>query len=110
MRDPRVGLVSVTDVRVSSDLSNAKIYVACVSTEGDSDQKEERKELLAVLNKASGFLRSAIARDSTMRITPTLRFYYDDLIEKGAHLETLINKALSSDQRGASDASGTKNS
>ncbi len=95
MRDPRVGMLSVTDVRVSRDLMNAKIYVASFGV----DNKEERKALLAVLNKASGFLRSSIARDSTMRVTPHFRFYYDELIEEGAKLESLINKAVESDRQ-----------
>jgi ribosome-binding factor A len=99
MRDPRGGMLSVTDVRVSRDLTNAKIYVACFGV----DDKEERKSLLAVLNKASGFLRSSIARDSTMRITPHLRFYYDELIEQGAKLESLINKAVEADQNAADE-------
>ena len=95
MRDPRVGMLSVTDVRVSRDLMNAKIYVASFGV----DNKEERKALLNVLNKASGFLRSSIARDSSMRITPHFSFYYDELIEEGAKLESLINKAVESDRK-----------
>jgi len=106
MRDPRVGIVSVTDVRVSTDLSIAKIYITSVGAsagtsvgKGNADPEEDasRKELLAVLNKAAGFLRSALARQHTMRTTPKLKFYYDDLIEQGARMESLIDKAVRAD-------------
>ncbi|MBV1905623.1 MAG: 30S ribosome-binding factor RbfA [Pseudomonadales bacterium] len=106
MRDPRVGMISVTDVRVSSDLTNAKVYVAGFGI----DTQEQRHELLGVLNKASGFLRTSVARDSAMRITPHLRFYYDELIEEGARLESLINKAVKSDlQAGSTKTDQEKN-
>ena len=100
MRDPRVGIVSVTDVRVSTDLSTARVYVASLGVD-DTDQREE---LLSVLNKAGGFLRSAVARQNSMRTTPRLRFYYDELIEEGARMETLIDRAVEKDIEQGNDA------
>lgn|SRR5512143_3655829 len=94
MRDPRVGMVSVNDVRVTKDLAYADIFVSAL---GADDPKAQR-ELIAVLEHAAGFLRSAVARDSTMRTTPKLRFHYDQLIVEGARIETLIRQAVADDE------------
>jgi ribosome-binding factor A len=104
MRDPRIGMVSVNDVRVSRDLSYADIYVSALG----ADTKEAQRELISVLEHAAGFLRSAVARESTMRSTPKLRFHYDELIVEGARIETLIRRAVAADKdsqqrRGDSD-------
>ena len=102
MRDPRVSLLSVTDARVSRDLGVADIYVSSLSVSGD----DERAELLAVLNGAAGFLRTAVAARHSMRTTPRLRFHYDELIEGGPRLEALIDQAVDADagQGSAQDA------
>jgi ribosome-binding factor A len=93
MRDPRVGLVSVNDVRVTRDLAHADVYVSALDVRDDAG----KRGLIDVLNKAAGFLRSAVARGSTMRTTPQLRFHYDELIEQGARLDSLIERAVRSD-------------
>lgn len=93
MRDPRVGsFVSVNDVKVSKDLSYAEIYVSSLQANED----EERAELIKVLNGASGFFRSTLAKRHTMRTTPKPRFHYDLLIEEGPRLEKLIGAAMES--------------
>ena len=94
MHDPRVGLVSVTDARVSRDLSYAEVYV----TSFEADDAEKREALLAVLNKASGFLRSSIAKRHSMRTTPKLRFHHDDLLESGPRMDELIERAVTADR------------
>ncbi|MCZ6889354.1 MAG: 30S ribosome-binding factor RbfA [Gammaproteobacteria bacterium] len=99
MRDPRVGLVSITDTRVSRDLSYADIYVTSL----DADDETKRAELIAVLNKAAGFLRTSIAQRHSMRTTPLLRFHHDDLVESGPRLEALIDKAVATDRSRANE-------
>ncbi len=94
MRDPRVGLASITDVEVSRDLSHAKVYVTILG----NDSAEDAKEILKVLNKASGFFRSQVAKSHSMRITPTIRFYFDESIHRGQHLSSLIDTALAADR------------
>ena len=95
MRDPRVGgFVSVNDVKVSKDLSFADIYVSSLN----ATNEEERKELIQVLNKASGFFRSTLAKRHSMRTTPKPRFHYDDLVEGGPRLEALIEKVVADDK------------
>jgi ribosome-binding factor A len=96
MRDPRVGLVSVNEVKVSRDLSYADVYVSSLQAE----TVEARAELVEVLNKASGFMRSQLAKRHRMRTTPKPRFHYDELIEKGPRLEALIEKAVEADRGG----------
>lgn len=94
MRDPRVGLLAVNDVTVSKDLGYADVYVSSFGVEADP----EKAELIEVLNHASGFLRTALARESTMRTTPRLRFHYDETLEQGVHLEDLIERAVNADR------------
>ncbi len=93
MRDPRIGFVSVNDVRVSKDLSFADIYVSSLQAQTD----DERAELVGVLNKAAGFFRSTLAKRHSMRTTPKPRFHYDELVESGPKLEQLIADAVAAD-------------
>jgi ribosome-binding factor A len=95
MRDPRVGMISITDVEVSRDLSHAKVFFTALGKETD----EEIKETAAVLNQAAGFLRSQLARINNARTTPRLRFYFDSSVGRGQYLSNLIDKAVSTDQR-----------
>lgn len=83
MRDPRIGMVTISDVRVSRDLSVAKIYVSMF-------EAEKVNTTIETLNKAKGFLRSLLSKKMTSRITPVLHFYYDDLLEKGNRIEKLL--------------------
>ncbi len=94
MRDPRVGMASVTDVEVSRDLSHAKVFVTVL----DKSSANEAKEAIGVLNKAAGFFRSQIAKSHSMRITPSLRFYFDESIHRGQTLSSLIDNAVAEDQ------------
>jgi len=94
MRDPRIGMISVNDVRVSRDLSIADVYVSaldCKTTEG-------QRALEDVLNHAAGFLRTQIARGNTMRTTPKLRFHFDEVWARGAQLDALIDRAREADR------------
>lgn len=100
MRDPRVSLLSITDARVSRDLGVADIYVSSLNARDE----RERAELVAVLNGAAGFLRSAVAGRHAMRTTPRLRFHYDQLIEGGPRLEALIDRAVEADGERTADA------
>ena len=87
MRDPRVGMVSVTAVDVTRDLGLAKVYVTVVGKETE----EEAEETVEALNNAAGYLRSQIAKTNTMRSTPKIRFYFDNSVHRGAHMTALID-------------------
>ena len=95
VRDPRVGMASVTSVKVSKDLGYASVYVTLL---GKSNE-EEASEGIEALNKASGFLRSMLAKAVSMRTTPKLKFIYDDTLVKGQELTSLIDEALARDER-----------
>ena len=97
VRDPRIGALSVTDARVSRDLSVADVYVSSLA----SVDAAAKAQLVAVLNRAAGFLRSALARRLDLRSTPRLRFHYDDLPAQGPHLDALIRQAVASDRSAA---------
>ena len=94
VRDPRVGMVSVTGVDVSRDMGHAKVHYTVLSNSED----DNREEVTAVLNKAAGFLRSQLSRDSSMRSVPQLRFYFDSSVGRGRYLEDLISKATDADR------------
>lgn len=100
MRDPRVGMVNVNEVRVSRDLSYADVYVSSL----DAGTEEARQQLIEVLNKAAGFFRSELAKRHSMRTTPKLRIHYDRLMEEGPRLEALIERAVRADEHAGADA------
>jgi len=103
MRDPRVGMfVSVNDVKVSRDLSYAEIYISSLQ----ADTEDEKTELIKVLNGASGFFRSTLAKRHKMRTTPRPRFHYDLLVEEGPRIEKLIGTAMSSITAEPTDETG----
>ena len=86
IKDPRVsGLVRVTDVEVTRDLSYAKIYI---SKYGSLDS---RQEALQGLEKAAGFIRSELSKRLKMRSVPELIFKLDDSLEYGAKIETILH-------------------
>ena len=94
VRDPRVGMVNITAVTVSRDLGYAKVYYTVLG----SDNSEDAQESTEVLNKAAGFLRSQLSRDSSMRRLPQLRFYFDSSVGQGRHMEDLIRRAGDADR------------
>lgn len=94
VRDPRVGMVSITGVNVSRDLGHARIYVTVLGR----DSGEDASDSIEALNKAAGFLRSLLSKDSNMRSVPQLRFYFDTSVGRGRHLEDLIRRAADADR------------
>ena len=93
LRDPRLGMVSITGVEVSRDMAHARVYFTLLGC----DSEDEAKPSADVLNRASGFLRSSLARDASMRTVPRLRFYFDSSIGRGRDLEDLISRAKAAD-------------
>jgi ribosome-binding factor A len=99
VRDPRVGMVSITGVDVSRDLAHARVYYTAMG----SDSPEEAAETTAALNRAAGFLRSQLSRDSSMRSVPQLKFYFDASVGRGREMEDLIQRAAEADRKLAGD-------
>ena len=90
IRDPRVGMVNVNAVRVSSDLSNARVFVTFV----DRSDQAQIKQSIEALNNAAGFLRKM-----TLRVVPKLRFEYDESVRRAAQMTDLIDSALEADRK-----------
>ena len=88
LRDPRVGLVTMTGVELSRDQSHAKVFFTILGPEGASD------EALQGLQRAAGFLRSELAHRLTTRKVPELHFNFDESVERGMRLSQLIDQAL----------------
>lgn len=96
IKDPRLGFVSFTEVRMSRDLSHAVIYCSVLHPEDDSPEKQQAS--IEVLNHAVGFIRKAVARRIRARIVPTLKFVIDDSITRGEAMDELISEAIRSDK------------
>jgi len=93
VKDPRVGLITVSGVDVTRDLAYAKVFVTVL------DSEHSIEEALEALNHAAGYLRRELGRRMKLRITPELTFLYDASVERGANLSALINSALDSDNK-----------
>ena len=87
LRDPRVGLVTITSVDVSPDLSHAKVFFTILGN-------EDLKETQAGLKRAAGFLRTQLAKRIKLYTTPELRFEYDQSVERGDRLSRLIDSVV----------------
>ncbi|HEX9396694.1 MAG TPA: 30S ribosome-binding factor RbfA [Burkholderiales bacterium] len=84
VRDPRIGMLTITSVDVSPDLSHAKIFFTLL-------EKAKLEDTLTGLRRSAGFLRSQLARRIKIYTTPELRFEYDESVERGDHLSRLID-------------------
>jgi ribosome-binding factor A len=87
VRDPRVGMVTLTSVDVAPDLSHAKIFFTIL-------EKEKLKETTKALQRAAGFLRAQLSHRMSMYTTPELRFVYDESVERGDRISRLIDSVV----------------
>lgn len=85
LKDPRIGLVTVTAVAVTPDLREATVYISVLGGE------RKRRATLAGLQSAHGVLQAKLSRELSLRRTPTLTFAYDDSIERGVRMTRLID-------------------
>ncbi|HEU5361979.1 MAG TPA: 30S ribosome-binding factor RbfA [Gaiellaceae bacterium] len=86
LKDPRIGIVTVTGVTVTPDLREAIVYVSVLGGE------KKRRAAVAGLESAHGVLQARINRELSLRRTPTLRFAYDDAVERGVRMTKLIDE------------------
>ncbi|MGE9993877.1 30S ribosome-binding factor RbfA [Peptoniphilaceae bacterium SGI.137] len=93
LKDPKISAhTSVSEVRVSSDLSLATVYVAVFGTEW------EKRQTIEGLSGASGYLKKVLAGEMRLRVMPELRFVLDESIEHGMYMDQLIAETLKKDQ------------
>jgi ribosome-binding factor A len=92
LKDPRVGFVTVTDVRTSADLRHARIYVSVLGESGQPSELAQREASLDGLRSAHGFLQGRVASELRLKRTPTLEFCYDDTIDRALRVDALIDE------------------
>ena len=95
VRDPRVQQVNLTGVEVSRDLSHARVFFTLMSDVSEA----ERSEINGVLSKASGFLRSELAKSSSMRTVPRISFRFDESVGRGRDMESLLREVRRADAK-----------
>lgn len=98
IKDPRVSMVTVSDVEVSRDLAYAKVYVTFLQ-----DDNEQVKQALKVLNDASGFIRSLLGKRIKARIVPQLKFHHDASLNEGIRMGRLVAEARERDKKNSGD-------
>jgi ribosome-binding factor A len=91
LKDPRVGMITITDVEVTSDHEHAKVFFTRL---GNLNDVADTVAVKRALEHASGFLRSELAHRMRLRIVPQLHFEYDESIERGVRLSKLIDEAV----------------
>ena len=95
VRDPRVQQVNLTGVEVSRDLSHARVFFTLMTDVSEA----ERIEISGVLSKASGFLRSELAKSSSMRTVPRISFRFDESVGRGRDMESLLREVRRADAK-----------
>ena len=91
IKDPRLGFVTITDVRVTGDLQHASVFYTVYGTD------EERADSAAALKSATGMLRSEVGKNITARLTPSLEFIADGIPENAALIDSLLAEARNRD-------------
>ena len=86
LQDPRVGFATITDVRVSPDLTTARVFVSVLGSPA------QQQETVQALNQGAGFVRRLLSARIRLRRHPELTFVYDDSIEKGQRMMQIIEE------------------
>ncbi|WP_207456222.1 30S ribosome-binding factor RbfA [Desertivibrio insolitus] len=102
IKDPRLGFVTITDVRVTGDLQHASIFYTVYGSD------EERADTAAALTAATGMLRKEVGRNLQIRLTPSLEFIPDAIPETSARLEQLLAEARERDSASQAAAAGAQ--
>ncbi|MGV9778472.1 30S ribosome-binding factor RbfA [Streptosporangium sp. NPDC003464] len=102
IKDPRLGFVTVTDTRITNDLSEATVFYTVFGSEA------ERADSAAALESAKGLIRSEVGRQTGLRHTPTLMFTHDPLPDSARHLDGLLAEAKARDAEIAKRAEGAQ--
>ncbi|KZN42555.1 30S ribosome-binding factor RbfA [Pseudoalteromonas luteoviolacea] len=99
IKDPRLGMVTVSAVEVSRDLSYAKVFVTVLSSKSEDDTKQN----LAILNDATGYIRSLLGKRIRARIMPELKFVLDNSLMEGMRISNLVDEVIRTDKEKRGD-------
>lgn len=102
VKDPRIGMVTVSDVEVTKDLSYAKVFVTFLFDHDDAAIEQGMK----ALEKASPYIRTLLGKAMRLRIVPELRFMYDRSLVEGMRMSNLVTDVIRQDQAKHKDESG----
>lgn len=89
--DPRLGMVTISGVSVTEDLSFARVYITVL-------EDEKQKDSVEALNHAAGFFRTQLSKHLSLRIVPKIRFIYDDSLANGSRMDQLLNSVKPQDE------------
>src|SRR5437879_12789998 len=93
VKDPRVGFITVTDVRTSADLRHARVYVSVLGAGGHCSSPAQREASLEGLRSAHGFLQARVASELHLKRTPMLEFSYDETTDRAMRVDALIDQS-----------------
>ena len=98
VKDPRVSMVTVSDVEVSRDLAYAKVFVTFFN-----DASDQVKQAVKILNEAAGFIRSLLGKRIKARVVPELKFHHDTSLNEGIRMSKLVAEARKRDRNEPSE-------
>lgn len=99
VKDPRIGMATVSGVEISRDLAYAKVFVTFFNLSGGEESEEEMvANGLTALNEAAGFIRSLLGKAMRLRIVPELTFAYDNSLVEGMRMSNLVSNVVKNDE------------
>lgn len=100
VKDPRIGMATVSGVEISRDLAYAKVFVTFLNLSHGEESDEERVENgLKALNEAAGFIRSLLGKAMRLRVVPELTFEYDNSLVEGMRMSNLVSNVVKDDEK-----------
>ncbi|PHM45180.1 ribosome-binding factor A [Xenorhabdus mauleonii] len=99
VKDPRIGMATVSGVEVSRDLAYAKVFVTFLNVLVDGHDASQVNEGIKALNEASGFIRSLLGKAMRLRIVPELTFSYDSSLVEGMRMSNLVSNVVKNDEQ-----------
>lgn len=106
VKDPRIGMATVSGVELSRDLAYGKVFVTFFNFSNDKDESEMVEDGITALNEAAGFIRSLLGKAMRLRIIPELVFEYDSSLVDGMRMSNLVSNVIRDDEERRSDADG----
>lgn len=99
IKDPRIGMATVSGVEVSRDLAYGKVFVTFLNVLVEGHDSDQVKEGIKALNDASGFIRSLLGKAMRLRIVPELTFSYDSSLVEGMRMSNLVSNVVKNDEQ-----------
>ncbi|GAA0340732.1 30S ribosome-binding factor RbfA [Morganella psychrotolerans] len=98
IKDPRVGMATVSGVDLSRDMAYATVFVTFLNFIGEDHNSEQVKLGIRVLNDISGYIRSLLGKEMRLRIIPELKFEYDSSLVEGMRMSNLVSDVIKHDE------------